>query len=1081
MDRTKSANGLAEYLLVTEFCTGGALIDYVNETIDAETVLKIFYQAAQAVKHLHFQTPPIIHRDIKIENFLLGADGLVKLCDFGSATTDAIQPDPSWNANTRNALEDKLAMFTTPMYRAPEQLDTWENRLIGPKTDIWALGCILYVLCFQKHPFDDSAKLRIINGNYTLPSNSAYAHFHAIIKGCLQTNPDQRFDISIVLERLAAIAESHEFNPRGPIKLRAKTKALDLSLDHDVLLTEPNRPPTRPPPDRPEPPRNTRPPAPQHQPPAPNQHYHAPANHVSVTATSAGGGVAGASAAPTNGLFASIKGGAGSFLKNLKDTSSKVMQTVQQSMTKSDLDISYITSRILVMPCPPEGLEAAYKANHLEYIKVFLESKYRLSQISVYNFGPRSAPRLPPPVRTVEGASIFYPTPPRAPSLRGLYGIVEDMYGFLCADPKNIVIVQSGDQGRSVAATIVTALLIYGSLIIEPEDGIQMFAVKRIPPNMRPSELRYLYYMTDVVRSKPYPPHFKPVTLQTLTIGPVPRMTKARDGCRFFVEITCNEKVVMTSLDEYDRMPLYHASEGKITINLNQTVCGDMCVAMYHARKTLGGMGGGRPTGIKICQFQLNTGYIPEQEILLSYDKSELDEMTDCDQFLTNLNVSLSISVGSEECPPSTTLPWMNGKNVARNPVFLFSSEQEMQENVENFVTVRKSRVDEHQQNKPSRPAPVRPPAPPSSPRPDRSNDSSSSVQPDLVQHTEEANRASSASNQEFDLLNLNQNGGATHHETFQHVAGGGGPVRPPPPTQPTKAMSFDLLGFNQPEVDHGVLNQPAAAQPPPHIENIDLLGGSGFAAPPQSSNANDSTSFNLLGNLNLNLNSMSLNANNSEQSNSSGVAFDQFSNLLQPNKSPQNTFQDRPDPAPAATTSSDPFADLGSFVRNNISVKQAEPMANLFATSPNNHQQPQSQPINILPTPSPSASHNTTPTHQGRRNPQPEPMVEQKKPDYSRSHFADPTKGAKQPTASSGGGGATAKPTVAGAGGGLGGLGGLGGGVGGGDIFADILGSQGYNFASKTQGPRTINDMRKEDIVKEMDPERFKIMEWVG
>lgn len=61
------------------------------------------------------------------------------------------------------------------------------------------------------------------------------------------------------------------------------------------------------------------------------------------------------SAGMGGGLFSSIKGGAGSFLKNLKDTSSKVMQTVQQSIARTDLDISAITSRIMVMPCPSEG------------------------------------------------------------------------------------------------------------------------------------------------------------------------------------------------------------------------------------------------------------------------------------------------------------------------------------------------------------------------------------------------------------------------------------------------------------------------------------------------------------------------------------------------------------------------------------------------------------------------------------------------------------------------------------------------------------------------------------------------------
>lgn len=48
-------------------------------------------------------------------------------------------------------------------------------------------------------------------------------------------------------------------------------------------------------------------------------------------------------------------------------------------------------------------------------------------------------------------------------------------------------------------------------------------------------------------------------------------------------------------------------------------------------------------------------------------------------------------------------------------------------------------------------------------------------------------------------------------------------------------------------------------------------------------------------------------------------------------------------------------------------------------------------------------------------------------------------------------------------------------------DIFADILGQQGYRFGSKTtQGPRSINEMRKEELVKDMDPDKLKILEWV-
>lgn len=75
-----------------------------------------------------------------------------------------------------------MARFTTPMYRAPEMIDTWSNCVVGTAVDIWALGCILYTLCFLRHPFEDSAKLRIINANFTLPPDPKYSCFHDIIR-----------------------------------------------------------------------------------------------------------------------------------------------------------------------------------------------------------------------------------------------------------------------------------------------------------------------------------------------------------------------------------------------------------------------------------------------------------------------------------------------------------------------------------------------------------------------------------------------------------------------------------------------------------------------------------------------------------------------------------------------------------------------------------------------------------------------------------------------------------------------------------------------------------------------------------
>uniref|UniRef100_A0A8W7PNF0 Cyclin-G-associated kinase n=1 Tax=Anopheles coluzzii TaxID=1518534 RepID=A0A8W7PNF0_ANOCL len=733
IDRTQSANSQrrAEYLLVSELCKGGSLYDCLEQDLAPETVLRVFYQATKAVAHLHSQPKPINHRDIKIENFLIGSDGLLKLCDFGSASTDSYAPDVTWNAQQRDTLEDALTRCTTPMYRAPEQLDTWANYPIGIKMDVWALGCILT-------RFEDSAKLRIINANYTIPANDArYACFSDVIRGCLQVDPNQRFDTATVLERLAAIAETKGWPLKAPLGLLGKP----LNSPPTGMTPAPSPSHSRPNgglvPDRPAPPRPVCPPGgpvpvssdgslrnkyPQ-RPPDPVRMGHAnapplhsvpspyptpPAQQFSQPAAppATGGG----------GLFSSIKGGAGSFLKNLKDTSSKVMQTVQQSIVRTDLDMSYITQRILVMPCPSEGIESAYRTNNIDDVKLFLDSRYQPTKLSVYNLvGRNGCPRLPPPVRTVDAGFIYAPAPQqggKAPVLTGLYSLVEDIYGFLSADPKTVVIVQSPDGGRALAATVVCALLVYASLVTEPEDAMQMFAIKRTPPNMRPSELRYLYYLGDIVRSVPHLPHYKPVTLVSLAVTPVPRMTKARDGCRMYVEVATADRTVFCTLQDYERMRLYHTSEGKIALAMNVTVCGDVTISLYHARNALGGMG--RPQGLKICQLQFHTGFIPEEETLINYDRAELDEVPDLEHVPQKFSVALSVFVGDSERPPATQPPWRTPK-AARDPRTLFASQLEYEENVDNFVTKPSSsaRATAGESTAPQKPPPPRP-APPS-------------------------------------------------------------------------------------------------------------------------------------------------------------------------------------------------------------------------------------------------------------------------------------------------------------------------------------------------------------------------------
>lgn len=131
---------------------------------------------------------------------------------------------------------------------------------------------------------------------------------------------------------------------------------------------------------------------------------------------------------------------------------------------------------------------------------------------------------------------------------------------------------------------------------------------------------------------------------------------------------------------------LYHASEGKISIPLNITVLGDITITLFHARNSIAGMG--RPQGLKVCQLQFHSGFIPEEETLLSFNRSELDDVPDAEHVPNNFNLSLSVFVGDDERAPVSQPPWISQKTTQRDPKILFASQLEFDENLDNFSEI---------------------------------------------------------------------------------------------------------------------------------------------------------------------------------------------------------------------------------------------------------------------------------------------------------------------------------------------------------------------------------------------------------
>lgn len=108
--------------------------------------LRLFVAVCRAVQHAHQRG--IIHRDLKPGNIMVTSAGIPKVLDFGLAKI----LETSEIRSIRGEMTQKGAVLGTPQYMAPEQLRGEIDRL-DTRTDVYALGVILYRMVVGQHPY----------------------------------------------------------------------------------------------------------------------------------------------------------------------------------------------------------------------------------------------------------------------------------------------------------------------------------------------------------------------------------------------------------------------------------------------------------------------------------------------------------------------------------------------------------------------------------------------------------------------------------------------------------------------------------------------------------------------------------------------------------------------------------------------------------------------------------------------------------------------------------------------------------------------------------------------------------------
>ena len=193
IDVFKKSKPINTLNIVTEYADDGDMNQKIEKLrqkkspLTEKEIINYLIQICLALNHIHKKK--IIHRDIKSGNIFLTKGGLVKLGDFGISK------------GFKNTWEKAKSKVGTPYYLSPEIIN---SKPYDSKSDIWALGVLLYEMMTFKMPFNANSlpalSLKILRGIYQCPSSYYSKDLINLVKQCLTIEPKRRPSAEMILK-----------------------------------------------------------------------------------------------------------------------------------------------------------------------------------------------------------------------------------------------------------------------------------------------------------------------------------------------------------------------------------------------------------------------------------------------------------------------------------------------------------------------------------------------------------------------------------------------------------------------------------------------------------------------------------------------------------------------------------------------------------------------------------------------------------------------------------------------------------------------------------------------------------------
>jgi serine/threonine protein kinase len=170
--------------IVMRYMSGGSLDDHLEKAeLKLTEISHILKRVAEALDAAHAKN--IVHRDVKLSNILFDSSGEAFLSDFGIAKSKTVSDDEGdW-------------LVGTPAYMSPEQV---KGKHVDGRSDIYALGVVLYRLLTGQLPFESDSTTALINAHVDLPipdirliKANLPAVWQDVVGKAMAKDPEQRY------------------------------------------------------------------------------------------------------------------------------------------------------------------------------------------------------------------------------------------------------------------------------------------------------------------------------------------------------------------------------------------------------------------------------------------------------------------------------------------------------------------------------------------------------------------------------------------------------------------------------------------------------------------------------------------------------------------------------------------------------------------------------------------------------------------------------------------------------------------------------------------------------------------------